>query len=483
MTPAWAAPICGLAEEDIVGSARLYASGNNAAIQWGLAFDQQVSAMALNLAVCDLMAICGNIDRPGGNILVRNSFEINAGYASGEDFTPQSAKDRKLAIARGLGISGGEFIAHAATDGILHCIEAGELPNGDAYPIKMIWFRKLQLARLRQAWTRRATTAGAEDGRLHRERRPRPHAAFGRSRRRAAARGHELRAQLRPHLVDAGAHHVPRRRAGGRGQDRRADSRGPHAAPQPGSRRVVRLDEGHRHRRLVPGRGRRQEARRVVQREGQHFRKGEGRLRHELPRAFRKRGATPTTTGTTPTRNMPRACCAPTGIPGSPLLRAASSWCRMRRSAFGAFRRLPFMWNRFRPKGGLPIRSSRWSILSSSSADPVRSSSSIPSIASWLRCASSIRCRSVMVSPMTAEEYGVSDGEWVWIENTEGRFRQKVVIDPTLAPGFVDAEHGWWFPEEEPAFRHLFRGTVGLQPQQLHRFLRNGGGRHRQSPQ
>ena len=157
MTPAWAAPICGLSEEDIVGSARLYASGNNAAIQWGLAFDQQVSAMALNLAVCDLMAICGNIDRPGGNILVRNSFEINAGYASGEDFTPQSAKDRKLTIARGLGISGGEFIAHAATDGILHCIEAGKLPNGDAYPIKMIWFQ-LPTRSLAQAWTRRATT-------------------------------------------------------------------------------------------------------------------------------------------------------------------------------------------------------------------------------------------------------------------------------------------------------------------------------------
>ena len=97
--------------------------------------------MALNLAVCDLMAICGNLDRPGGNILVRNSFEINAGYASGEDFTPQSARDRKLTIARGTGIKGGEFIAHACTDGILHCIEAGELPNGDPYPIKMIWFQ------------------------------------------------------------------------------------------------------------------------------------------------------------------------------------------------------------------------------------------------------------------------------------------------------------------------------------------------------
>ena len=272
MTPAWAAPICGLSEEDIVGSARLYASGNNAAIQWGLAFDQQVSAMALNLAVCDLMAICGNIDRPGGNILVRNSFEINAGYASGEDFTPQSAKDRKLTIARGLGISGGEFIAHAATDGILHWHRGGGAAQRRRVSHQDDLVPKLQLARLRRHG-RAARLRGAEDGRLHRERRPRPHAAFGRSRRRAAARGHELRAQLRPHLVDAGAHHVPRRRAGGRGQDRRADSRGPHAAPQPGSRRVVRLDEGHRHRRLVPGRGRRQEARRVVQRERATFRK------------------------------------------------------------------------------------------------------------------------------------------------------------------------------------------------------------------
>ncbi len=162
--------------------------------------------MSLNLAVCDLMAICGNIDRPGGNILVRNSFEINAGYASGEDFTPQSAKDRKLTIKYGLGIGDGEFITHAATDAMLHSMEAGELPNGDAYPIHMLWL-KLQSPLRRHG--RAARLRGAEDGRLHRERRPRPHAAFGRSRRRAAARGHELRAQLRPHLVDAGAHHVP----------------------------------------------------------------------------------------------------------------------------------------------------------------------------------------------------------------------------------------------------------------------------------
>ena len=29
-------------------------------------------------------------------------------------------------------------------------------------------------------------------------------------------------------------------------------------------------------------------------------------------------------------------------------------------------------------------------------------------------------------------------------------------IDPTLNPNYIHAEHGWWFPEEEPAFPHLY---------------------------
>ena len=62
----------------------------------------------------------------------------------------------------------------------------------------------------------------------------------------------------------------------------------------------------------------------------------------------------------------------------------------------------------------------------------------------------------VKVSPQTAEEYGLAEGEWIWIENTEGRCRQKVTIDPVLNPNYIHAEHGWWFPEEEPAFPHLF---------------------------
>ena len=140
-TPEWAAEITGVPAEDIRGAARLYASGNHSTIQWGLANDQQLGAMATNLAHCDLMAICGNLDQPGGNILVHNAFEINANYASGEKFVPQEAEGRKLNVRRSLGVDGADLCASAHPDGCLHALEAGQNALGDDYPIDMIWLQ------------------------------------------------------------------------------------------------------------------------------------------------------------------------------------------------------------------------------------------------------------------------------------------------------------------------------------------------------
>jgi len=75
-TPEWAAEICGLEVEDIIGAARLYASARPGTIQWGLPFEQQSSALGLDTAVMDLLGICGNIDVPGGVLLIRNAFNI-----------------------------------------------------------------------------------------------------------------------------------------------------------------------------------------------------------------------------------------------------------------------------------------------------------------------------------------------------------------------------------------------------------------------
>ncbi len=56
----------------------------------------------------------------------------------------------------------------------------------------------------------------------------------------------------------------------------------------------------------------------------------------------------------------------------------------------------------------------------------------------------------VEISPELAEEQGFVEGDWVWIENQRGRCRQRVTITPGLNPKFVMAEHGWWFPEDDP---------------------------------
>ncbi len=57
----------------------------------------------------------------------------------------------------------------------------------------------------------------------------------------------------------------------------------------------------------------------------------------------------------------------------------------------------------------------------------------------------------VTMHPDTAAEYGIEDGDWVWIETTHGRCRQKAFLFPGIKPNTIHMEHAWWFPEEEAA--------------------------------
>ncbi|MCG8337500.1 MAG: molybdopterin-dependent oxidoreductase [Proteobacteria bacterium] len=63
----------------------------------------------------------------------------------------------------------------------------------------------------------------------------------------------------------------------------------------------------------------------------------------------------------------------------------------------------------------------------------------------------------VEVNPKTAEKYGVYDGEWVYIENDQGRVKRKVVISLTVSEKFINTPHGWWKPEENGSEPDLFK--------------------------
>lgn len=63
-----AAEVCGIDESQIVAAARLIGTAERVALQWGVALDQARNGMMNIAAVLDLMALTGNIEKPGTNV-------------------------------------------------------------------------------------------------------------------------------------------------------------------------------------------------------------------------------------------------------------------------------------------------------------------------------------------------------------------------------------------------------------------------------
>jgi anaerobic selenocysteine-containing dehydrogenase len=58
----------------------------------------------------------------------------------------------------------------------------------------------------------------------------------------------------------------------------------------------------------------------------------------------------------------------------------------------------------------------------------------------------------IEINPEDAKEFGVIDGDWVWIENPKDRIRQKACITKTVQRGMALSYHAWWYPEiKDPA--------------------------------
>ncbi len=87
------------------------------------------------------------------------------------------------------------------------------------------------------------------------------------------------------------------------------------------------------------------------------------------------------------------------------------------------------------------------------------------------------------IHPTTAKEYGVEDGEWVYIENGMGRVKQKTRITPTIHPKMISVPHGWWLPERpgpEPDLFGLWDVQINkLIPMGQHSISGFGGGQYK----
>jgi anaerobic selenocysteine-containing dehydrogenase len=52
------------------------------------------------------------------------------------------------------------------------------------------------------------------------------------------------------------------------------------------------------------------------------------------------------------------------------------------------------------------------------------------------------------IHPDTAARFGISRGDWMWIETRRGRVRQRAKLTAGIDPRVISAQHGWWFPDE-----------------------------------
>ena len=53
----------------------------------------------------------------------------------------------------------------------------------------------------------------------------------------------------------------------------------------------------------------------------------------------------------------------------------------------------------------------------------------------------------VEIHPDTAQKHGIEEGDWVYIESPRGRAKERAKLNAGIDPRVVVAEHGWWYPE------------------------------------
>jgi anaerobic selenocysteine-containing dehydrogenase len=68
----------------------------------------------------------------------------------------------------------------------------------------------------------------------------------------------------------------------------------------------------------------------------------------------------------------------------------------------------------------------------------------------------------VYIHPDTAAAYDIHEGEWIWIWNDHGKCYYKTSFNDTYDPRVLQCEHAWWFPERGPADPEDEAGPFGV---------------------
>ena len=121
-----------VSKKDIQQAAHLFATTKPAAVQWGVAIEQQINCADNNRVLMALMGITGNIDVPGGQVLFKTPNIRNVGQFSAHKKLPKEQAEKRL---------GGERFRLAGKFAIINpkCVWDAILEE-KPYPVKMLFF-------------------------------------------------------------------------------------------------------------------------------------------------------------------------------------------------------------------------------------------------------------------------------------------------------------------------------------------------------
>ncbi len=69
------------------------------------------------------------------------------------------------------------------------------------------------------------------------------------------------------------------------------------------------------------------------------------------------------------------------------------------------------------------------------------------------------------IHPETAQNLGINEGDWAYIETRRGRIKQKAVFDPTILSDVILVQAGWWYPEKpskEPSLGGVWESNANV---------------------
>jgi anaerobic selenocysteine-containing dehydrogenase len=126
------ADITWIPADKIQAAARMFAEADTAGIQWGVAIEQQVNCADNNRTLMALMAITGNLDRKGGQVLFETAKNRNASDFGAHKLLSKEQRDKRL---------GGERFRLASHFAIMNpkCVWDAILTE-EPYPVKMAFF-------------------------------------------------------------------------------------------------------------------------------------------------------------------------------------------------------------------------------------------------------------------------------------------------------------------------------------------------------